>query len=87
MLFKKIKYDMHEFKSLLTRALEGGALLCPPHMFFENSEKTAARSAAVFVLHLCQLNSGSFGTKKSKIGWKIFELYDFENKMADLTEA
>ena len=36
------------FLNALTRALEGGGILCPPHLFFANNLKTAARSAAKF---------------------------------------
>ena len=44
----------------LTRALLGGAFERPPLRFFEDSEKTAARSAAGFSLTLPPIFSATF---------------------------
>ena len=40
-------FRTHEWFVGLTRALEGGHIM-PPHLFFANNLKTAARSAAKF---------------------------------------
>ena len=53
---------IHQFKQgwHLTRALLGGRLNAPLLRFFENSEKTAARSAAGFSPNLPPIISATF---------------------------